>query len=422
MDKISENIKRIRLECGLTQQEVADKLFVTRQCISRWENSQSYPDVSSLEKLTVIFDTTINEIIDDESMKYIALGDSRKLDKWQKTSFRYIMVSIFLFSLMIIGIFSVAYNSRARDNINIQEVVATISSIDDRNISFAVDDSDEVIDINMELFSGDIFNYYNEEIFMSSLDIGYVVRIHYDSILEVEQMTRIQVLDYEVIDSLYGIVLNTTGVDYKSLNEMPLTVDPSGLRYVKLDGTSYSEWQHNLQYKNFTITKEEITEYRDKIILDVTVYTDSRQVINDAKIGLVTQNGIEYVDLIDLYYNTTRYYSGKIQFSEKYHDHKHSMDIEIRVSTINVNTMTSFDIYEYDMNHSLILSTHYDDKIDFNYHRHNDQAVYSILKMNYYEEESYGYSHTVQLMLGEKIQYYHADKYGLVWEHEFLSR
>ncbi len=49
---IAEKIKESRLKLGLTQQEVSEKLFVTRQTISNWENNRSTPDIDTLIKLS----------------------------------------------------------------------------------------------------------------------------------------------------------------------------------------------------------------------------------------------------------------------------------------------------------------------------------------------------------------------------------
>ena len=49
--EFSEVIKKARLQKGLTQQELADKIFVTRQTISKWELGKSVPDQLSLKLL-----------------------------------------------------------------------------------------------------------------------------------------------------------------------------------------------------------------------------------------------------------------------------------------------------------------------------------------------------------------------------------
>ena len=51
MAEFGENIRRAREELGITQQTLADKLYVTRQAVSRWENGSRYPDLMTAKKL-----------------------------------------------------------------------------------------------------------------------------------------------------------------------------------------------------------------------------------------------------------------------------------------------------------------------------------------------------------------------------------
>ncbi len=63
MSKISKNIKQLRQERGMTQDDLAQKLFVTRQAISSWENDRTQPDVHMLGKLREVFGVSIEELL-----------------------------------------------------------------------------------------------------------------------------------------------------------------------------------------------------------------------------------------------------------------------------------------------------------------------------------------------------------------------
>lgn len=60
-------IKEKREEKGLTQQELADMIFVTRQTVSRWETSVSYPNLDTLVQLQELFVFSIDEILRKET-------------------------------------------------------------------------------------------------------------------------------------------------------------------------------------------------------------------------------------------------------------------------------------------------------------------------------------------------------------------
>lgn len=64
MTSVGENIKNIRKKNNITQEELAEKLNVTRQAVSNWENGKSEPDIETLTKIAQIFDISIDELVD----------------------------------------------------------------------------------------------------------------------------------------------------------------------------------------------------------------------------------------------------------------------------------------------------------------------------------------------------------------------
>lgn len=61
--EIGNNIKQHRNRLSLSQDALAEKLYVSRQTISNWENEKSYPDVHSLILLCTIFDVSLDQLI-----------------------------------------------------------------------------------------------------------------------------------------------------------------------------------------------------------------------------------------------------------------------------------------------------------------------------------------------------------------------
>ena len=56
-------IRRLRTEKGLSQDELAEKLFVTRQAVSRWETGETTPNPETLKQLSRLFDVSINTLL-----------------------------------------------------------------------------------------------------------------------------------------------------------------------------------------------------------------------------------------------------------------------------------------------------------------------------------------------------------------------
>ena len=71
--ELSAQIKKYRTELNLSQEELAEKVYVTRQTISNWENEKSYPDIHSLLLLSSLFNVSLDQLIkgDIETMKEI---------------------------------------------------------------------------------------------------------------------------------------------------------------------------------------------------------------------------------------------------------------------------------------------------------------------------------------------------------------
>ena len=64
MTSVGKNLKNIRKKNNLTQDELAEKLSVTRQAVSNWENGKTEPDIETLTKIAQIFDISIDELVD----------------------------------------------------------------------------------------------------------------------------------------------------------------------------------------------------------------------------------------------------------------------------------------------------------------------------------------------------------------------
>ena len=83
--KLSGQIKKHRDELGLSQEELAEKIFVTRQSVSNWENGKTYPDLQSLLRLSDLFGLSLDERIkgDIETMKdEINKLEIKKMNRW----------------------------------------------------------------------------------------------------------------------------------------------------------------------------------------------------------------------------------------------------------------------------------------------------------------------------------------------------
>lgn len=59
---IGNNLYNARKKCGMTQEEVAKKLNISRQTLSKWESGDSTPDIGVFKELAVIYSTTMDKL------------------------------------------------------------------------------------------------------------------------------------------------------------------------------------------------------------------------------------------------------------------------------------------------------------------------------------------------------------------------
>lgn len=69
--ELSSQMKKYRTEAGLSQDALAEKIFVSRQTISNWETGKNYPDINSLLRMSDVFGVSVDTLLkgDVEEMK-----------------------------------------------------------------------------------------------------------------------------------------------------------------------------------------------------------------------------------------------------------------------------------------------------------------------------------------------------------------
>ena len=64
--KLSEKIIKLRKEKGLSQEEFGDKINVSRQAVSKWENDETKPDIDKIQEIVKKFDVSFEYLLNDE--------------------------------------------------------------------------------------------------------------------------------------------------------------------------------------------------------------------------------------------------------------------------------------------------------------------------------------------------------------------
>ena len=79
--ELGARIKEHRTRCGISQEDLARRVYVARQTVSNWETDKTYPDVQSLLLLGQLFEVSIDELVrgDVVAMQQAIAEDSRIL-------------------------------------------------------------------------------------------------------------------------------------------------------------------------------------------------------------------------------------------------------------------------------------------------------------------------------------------------------
>ena len=80
----ADKLMRLRRQKGWSQEELADKLDVTRQAVSRWEGAQTYPDLPKLLQIGEIFDVSLDYLLKTRSKKHIVFQSSKNIRRAEK--------------------------------------------------------------------------------------------------------------------------------------------------------------------------------------------------------------------------------------------------------------------------------------------------------------------------------------------------
>ena len=76
--EFNEKLQQLRAHKGITQEELAQALFVSRTAISKWESGRGYPNIDSLKQLAKFFGVSIDELLSSGEVLTIAEEDSRQ--------------------------------------------------------------------------------------------------------------------------------------------------------------------------------------------------------------------------------------------------------------------------------------------------------------------------------------------------------
>ena len=92
---LGEKLKQYRTDAGLTQEELADRLFVTRAAVSKWERDLGYPGIDSLKLIAAQMGCTLDELVSDDDVE-----NQKRLDERAARRMYVCAVACFAFAVL----------------------------------------------------------------------------------------------------------------------------------------------------------------------------------------------------------------------------------------------------------------------------------------------------------------------------------
>ncbi len=84
--ELAAQIKKYRKELSLSQDELAERIFVSRQSVSNWENEKTYPDLKSLLMLSEVFSVSLDDLVKGDLKTMKQEIDARERARFQRES------------------------------------------------------------------------------------------------------------------------------------------------------------------------------------------------------------------------------------------------------------------------------------------------------------------------------------------------
>lgn len=103
--EIGNHISKYRKQKNLSQEELAEKIYVSRQTVSNWERHKNYPDIQSLLMLATLFEVSLDELVKGDLEEMEKEIEQSKIQTFN----RYGVVLTILMMLMILSAMPLAY-------------------------------------------------------------------------------------------------------------------------------------------------------------------------------------------------------------------------------------------------------------------------------------------------------------------------
>ena len=209
----NEKLKKLRKEIKLTQEELAEKLNVSRQAITKWESGEGRPDIENLKQISLLFNITIDELVKEDK-------DIKKETKDLYTYIQELEIDHSKhFDIKIFEIKELNILPNTEEKVKIEIVSNEVEKLEEF-IKIELDDLYNRLDINIKKLKSidDItIKIYLPQKYIDEIELNSKIKTLNIANLELEKIEYDGKLKYINVNSTKGtIVLNTSKCDIEA--------------------------------------------------------------------------------------------------------------------------------------------------------------------------------------------------------------
>lgn len=203
---LGNKIQEIRKNNNLTQEEFAQKFYVTRQTVSNWENNKNYPDMSSLKMISDTYGISFDELLKKDE-QFIKSVDStrKKMSKLKKALIILIVLPLILF-ISFLFILHNAYQpipdgKRINSDTNIKMSVNLPNSTPSRAITYTTANDEKDFNNKMEKYKREVLGGVEGDIPSIILNDSAKLALHFQNLQYVDiSPSEIRNVSCELVD------------------------------------------------------------------------------------------------------------------------------------------------------------------------------------------------------------------------------
>ncbi len=123
MNRVAEEIIKLRKENHLSQQDLADEVFVSRQAISKYERGECYPSIEVIKKIQELYNIDLSPSLNYDENKIIIADNQLKINNLIKINKKFKMTLVSVMSLLSILLILVLFSVISRNNTHMSKII-----------------------------------------------------------------------------------------------------------------------------------------------------------------------------------------------------------------------------------------------------------------------------------------------------------